>query len=257
VTMRRLIAAMVAAILLATIAAAARGQEAPLPSWSGTVTPGDPLPPQPTEQDRAQLEVQGPAPGAELGAPWAQAVATDVRAYMRRAGFPVYEHPVWFAPALRSSIYPDLAIAGMATPRGPVVSGESVPPDGRYPEADDDLAYYLVHEYLHSIRDTREYVQLTDGERRVEEGLAAAVTDDMMERFLLTRRGYTPWVTVYGAQADPYSRWAAMVRGVSRRATCKRWDSRPARVWRYRLMRADRVTRAALWQSATTMRCGR
>jgi hypothetical protein len=112
------------------------------------------------------------------------------------------------------------------------------------------LEEVLIHEYLHSLRDPDEYADLTGPERELEEGAVTAVTEDLLPRFMLARRGvsvimWEPWAT-----ADAYGPWARMVRGVSQRATRVRWHNQAAVRWRYRLVKADRNARAVMWEAA-------
>lgn len=189
------------------------------------------------------------ATAAELAVGRDQLTATQVREWLVRQGFPVYDRPMWVADTIISPYATTSEIAAVASPAGPVlVRGVTTGPDSRL-----TVANTLIHEYLHSMRDTREYASLTPAERRVEEGAVTAVTEDLSPRFecaVWRGCGPTGWL-VFDASGDRYSRWAAMVRGVSRRATGRPVTSPQARAWRYQLVRADRAARAVMWARAT------
>lgn len=181
-----------------------------------------------------------------LAGPGAQRTALEVRSWLVRQGFPVYDRPVWSQPFIESPWARDgELVLAVASPAGPVVV--------RALSDRGDLADVLIHEYLHSLRDVNEYAGLSPAERAVEEGVVTAVTDDLFPRFACAawrECGPSGWL-LFGESGDRYSRWAAMVRGVSRRATGRPVWSPQARAWRYRLVRADRAARAALWTEVT------
>lgn len=189
----------------------------------------------------------GAAGAAEPAPEWVQAVARDVRLWLWRQGFPVPDRPVWVAtngdlpPAPRHG---EVVLAA-ATRNGPVLNPQVV----RAARRDATLLpEVLIHELLHLLRDPDEFADLTEPERELEEGAVTAVTEDLLPRFMLARRGVT---VITWASDHPYGPLMRMVRGVSQRATGARWHQRPARHWRYRLVRADRHARAAMWARAT------
>jgi Zn-dependent peptidase ImmA (M78 family) len=110
------------------------------------------------------------------------------------------------------------------------------------------MAEVLIHELLHLLRDPDEFADLTGPERELEEGAVTAVTEDLLPRFMLARRGVT---VITWASEHPYGPLMRMVRGVSQRATRVRWHNQSAVRWRYRLVKADRDARAAMWARAT------
>lgn len=257
-------------ILWAGFAAGARAQDTtdrPPPSWAGTTTevpyvvapPNTPVPtPPPSELplDATGREYHPGYPAARLADVHVQAIAATVRDYLRRQGFPVYDYPVWVTPTLTTTYYPG-TVRAAATVLGPVLRTAET---ARYYRWWVDLSETLIHEYLHSVRDVRIYVTLTPGERRVEEGAIHAASDELLRRFVRARYGLPDDMgrPDYAATSEPYARFAAMVRGVSRRAVCSRTpDARAARVWRYDLIRADRAGRQAMWTAAVNRRCGR
>jgi hypothetical protein len=181
--------------------------------------------------------------------PAAQQVATEVRRYLWRQGFPTYDQPMWVTDRIDSVYYPSSMVTAVASSWGPVVNRYTLTgTDWRY-----TLAGILIHEYLHGMRDVTEYASLTPGERAVEEGAVEAAAQDLLPRFACAVwRDCNPtgwWVA--GESSGDYARFVAMVRGVSRRATGKPVTSAAARTWRYRLVNADRDERAAMWAAAT------
>lgn len=269
-TLRRLALVLLAGILVATLlATTARGQDdRPPPSWAGSTTevpytvapPNTPAPiPPPSELplDANGREYHPAYPDARLADVDVQALAANVRAWLQRQGFRVYDYPVWVTPELTTIYYPNQTVWAAATQLGPIIRTALT---ARYYRWYAALAEVLIHEYLHSVRDVTIYRDVTPAERRVEEGAITAASDELTRRFLKARYGLPDdaGVPLWDANTDPYSRFAAMVRGVSRRATCARHpDTRAARVWRYQLIRADRAGRQAMWAAATTRRCGR
>lgn len=178
-----------------------------------------------------------------------QRIAAQVRGWLIRQGFPVYQQPVWVVNEIPSPWLPTSEVAAVATTAGPVLRQDiTVGPDSR-----QMVAETLIHEYLHSMRDTREYATLTPGERIIEEGAVTAVTEDLAVRFecAVWRECGPAGTMVFAESSGDYAAWAAMVRGVSGRAVGARWISPRARAWRYRLVKADRAARAVMWERAT------
>lgn len=251
-------------ILWAGFAAGARAQDTtdrPPPSWAGTTTevpytvapPNTPAPiPPPSELplDANGREYHPAYPDARLADVDVQALAANVRAWLQRQGFRVYDYPVWVTPELTTSYYPNQTVWAAATQLGPIIRTALT---ARYYRWYAALAEVLIHEYLHSVRDVTIYRDVTPAERRIEEGAITAASDELTRRFLKARYGLPDdaGVPLWDANTDPYSRFAAMVRGVSRRATGRPVNSPEARTWRYRLVKADRAARAVMWARAT------
>lgn len=178
-----------------------------------------------------------------------QRTAAQVSEWLTRNGFNVKPDPMWVTDSIPNYYYPGETVEAAATSRGPLlIRAVTTGPDARY-----TVSMTLIHEYLHSLREPAEYATLTPAERHVEEGAVTAVTEDLAPRFWCAVWGdCSPGGTMVFAEANwSYARWAAMVRGVSGRATRSRWSTQRARAWRYQLVRANRDERAAMWAQAT------
>ena len=200
----------------------------------------------------AGLAVAAPARGAQWEPASArdQRTAVEVAGWLQRQGFPIKPDPMWVTDSIPNDWYPgEGRVEAAATSRGPLLIRDvTVGPDAKY-----TVSMVLIHEYLHSLRDPAGYARLSYQERSIEEGVVTAVTEDLAPRFwcAVWRECGPNGVMVFGESSGLYARWAAMVRGVSGRAVGARWSSRAARAWRYRLVRAGRVERAAMWMGVT------